>query len=134
MAPSAVQVEIPVEIYERARQIATSSERTVESVLIEGLALLFGTLTEIDMRPEVLEEYSDERLWAIVYQRLARPQDARLRELVTFGEERQLTADEQEEMEALIDIVDHQMLLRSEALLLLKQRGHLIESHLKIGA
>jgi len=30
-------------------------------------------------------------------------------------------------MERLIDLVDHQMLLRSEALLLLKQRGHDIE-------
>jgi hypothetical protein len=37
-------------------------------------------------------------------------------------------------MERLIDLVDHQMLLRSEALLLLKHRGHNVEKQLKLGA
>jgi hypothetical protein len=71
-----------------------------------------------------IQYYADEQLWAIVHQRLAWPQDARLRELIALGKQRQITEDEKAEMERLIDLVDHQMLLRSEALLLLKQRGH----------
>jgi len=74
------------------------------------------------------QQYTDDELWAVVNQRLTQKQDTRLRELIALGKQGQLTADEQTEMERLIDLVDHQMLLRSEALLLLQQRGHGIDS------
>jgi hypothetical protein len=124
----------PREIYERAQQIARASNRSVESVLLDGLALLFGTLPDADVSPDALKDYSDEQLWAVVHQRLAWPQDTRLHELVTLGKRDQLTSDEQAETERLIQLVDHQMLLRSQGLLLLKQRGHDVEMQLKLGA
>ena len=133
MSQSPIQLEIPEEISERARQIASESERSVESVLIDGLALLFGISVDREMSPDVLAEFSNEQLWAVVHRRLTWPQDARLRELVVLGEEQRLSTGEQAELEDLIDTVDHQMLLRSEALLLLKKRGHNIEKHLKLG-
>ena len=134
MSRPSIQLKIPEEISERAREIASESQRSVESVLIDGLALLFGISLERDMSPDALKSFSDEQLWAVVHRRLAWPQHARLRELVILGEEQRLSADEQAEMEDLIGTVDHQMLLRSEALLLLKRRGHNIEKHLKLGA
>jgi hypothetical protein len=103
-------------------------------VLLDGLTLLFGALPDAGISPDVLKGYSDEQLWAIVHQRLAWPQDTRLRELIAFGKQGQITGDEKAEMERLIDLVDHQMLLRSEALLLLKRRGHDVEKQLKLGA
>jgi len=127
MGQSTVELQIPAEIYERARQIASDSNRSLESVLLDGLALLFGDLPDTSLSPDALKDYTDEQLWAIVHQRLAWPQDARLRELIALGKQGQITEDEKAEMERLIDLVDHQMLLRSEALLLLKQRGHDIE-------
>ena len=51
-----------------------------------------------------------------------------------LGQLGQVTDEEISEMEALIDLVDHQMLLRSEALLLLKQRGHDVGKLLKLEA
>ena len=128
MSQPTVELQIPVEIYERARAIASNSGRSVESVLLDGLTLLFGAL------PDLLKDYSDEQLWAVVYRRLAWPQDARLRELIALGKRGQITVEEKTEMEELIALVDHQMLLRSEALLMLKQRGHPIEKQLKLGA
>jgi hypothetical protein len=74
-----------------------------------------------------LSTSDDEQLWAVVDQRLAEPQDTRLRELIALGKQGQITSDEKAEMEDLINLVDHQMLLRSEALLLLKQRGYNVE-------
>ncbi len=71
-----------------------------------------------------LQQYTDDELWSVVDQRLTQEQDARLRQLIALGKQGQLAADEQAEMERLVDLVDHQMLLRSEALLLLQQRGH----------
>ena len=77
-----------------------------------------------------LQHYTDDELWAVVNQRLTQEQDTRLRELIALGKQGQLTMDEQAEMERLVDLVDHQMLLRSEALLLLQQRGHDIDTYL----
>lgn len=134
MGQARIELKIPPEIYERARQIASESNRSVESVLLDGLTLLFGALPDTGISPDELRTYSDEQLWAVVYQRLAWPQDTRLRELMALGKQGQITSDEQAEMEGLIDLVDHQMLLRSEALLLLKQRGYDVEKQLKLGA
>jgi hypothetical protein len=129
-----VKLQIPPEIYQRARRIATENNRSVESVLLDGLTLLFGDLPDTSVQPNTLKNYSDEQLWAVIHQRLAWPQDTRLRELIAMGKQGQLSDDEQVEMERLIDLVDHHMLLRSEALLLLQQRGHDVESRLKLGA
>jgi hypothetical protein len=45
-----------------------------------------------------------------------------------------LNVNEQTELEQLVSLVDHYMLLRSEALLLLKQHGQNIDTYLKLGA
>ena len=132
--PSSIELQIPAEIIERARQIARDSNRSVESVLLEGLSLLFGGPADTHISLEDLKVYSDEQLWAVVHNRLAWPQDTRLRELMALGKQGQITAEEAEELERLIGLVDHQMLLRSEALLLLKRRGHNVEQRLKLGA
>jgi len=71
-------------------------------------------------------------LWAVVNQRLTTEQDIRLRQLIALGKQGQLSVDEQAEMERLVDLVDHQMLLRSEALLLLQQRRHDIRQMLDL--
>jgi len=134
MSQSTIELQIPAEIVERAQQIAKNNNRSVESILLDGLSLLFGTLPDTDISTDTLKNYSDEQLWAVIYQRLALPQDTRLRELIALGKQAQITDDEKAEMERLIDLVDHQMLLRSEALLLLKKRGHDVETTLKLGA
>jgi hypothetical protein len=81
-----------------------------------------------------LKNYTDEQLWALVHQRLTASQDARLRELIALGKVGQITSDEKAEMERLIDLLDHQMLVRSEALLLLKQRGYPVETQLQLSS
>jgi hypothetical protein len=78
-----------------------------------------------------LQNYTDEQLWTVIDQRLTQNQDTRLRELIALGKQGQITSDEKAEMERLIDLVDHQMLLRSEALLLLKQRGYDVDLYLR---
>ncbi len=50
-----------------------------------------------------------------------------------LGKLGQVSDEEIAEMEALVDLVDYQMLMRSEALLLLKHRGHDIGKLLKHG-
>ncbi len=133
MSDANIQLKLPAEILARAVQIADDSERTVEAVLVDGLSLLFGDLSNDNISLEQLKKFSDEQLWAVVHQRLAWPQDTRLRELAALGDHGKITIDELEEMDALIAVVDRQMLLRSEALLLLKRRGHDIGKYLQAG-
>ena len=134
MSEASFHLDIPEPVLKRARQIARENEQSVETVLIESLNLLFGNFDERILSPDALKHYSDEHLWAIVHQRLAWPQDSRLRELAALGDQGQISAAELDEMGGLIELVDHQMLLRSEALLLLKQRGCDIQRYLRLGA
>ncbi|MCY3781190.1 MAG: hypothetical protein OXG78_12830 [Chloroflexi bacterium] len=134
MSEALYRLDIPELTLNRMRQIARENEQSVEAVLIESLNLLYGDFSEEDLSPEALKEYSDEQLVAIVHRRLAWPQNARLRELAALGDEGEISAEELDEMEGLIEVVDYQMLLRSEALLLLKQHGCDIQKHLRLGA
>ncbi len=132
MTQSPILLQLPDELYERLREIADYSHRPVESVLIDSLTLLFGNLPTIN--PQELTNFSDEQLWALVHRPIAWPQDVRLRELSDLGKHGALSVDEQSELETLIDAYDQYVLLRSQALLLLKQRGHDVEKRLKLGA
>ena len=134
MSEAGYRLDIPEPVLRRARQIARENEQSVETVLIESLNLLFGNTVDMDLSPVDLKDYSDEQLWAIVHQRLAWPQDSRLRELAALGDRAQISPEELDEMDDLIELVDYQMLLRSEALLLLKQRGCDIHKYLRLGA
>jgi hypothetical protein len=135
MSQQSVLLQMPEELYERVRRIAEDSDRPVENVLLDSIALLFGELPPDDeLTPQLLGTFSDEQLWAIVYRSLAWPQDTRLRELTALGKRGSLSDEEQTEMERLVDGVDRYVLLRSQALLLLKQRGYDVERRLKLGA
>lgn len=80
-----------------------------------------------------MSQYSDEQLWGVVNQRLSRSQSLRLRELSKRNKQGILSASEQIELNSIIDMVDRYMLARSEALLLLQQRGHDVRSYFKLG-
>jgi hypothetical protein len=135
MGEQSVVINLPNELYDRIRRAAADRNRPIEIVLLESLALMFGNLP---LNPEAmidgLNEYSDEQLWAIVYQRLAWPEEARLKQLVALGKQQGLSADEQAELERLLDLVDGYTLLRSQVIALLKARGHDVEGRLKLSA
>jgi len=128
-----VLLQLPEELYERVRQLAEDSQRPLENVLLDSLALLFNDLPD-DLNPAALNAFSDEQLWALVYRPFALAQDARLRELTALGKAGYLSDEEQSEMERLIEQVDQYVLVRSQALVLLKQRGYDVEQRLKSAA
>ncbi|MCY3915802.1 MAG: hypothetical protein OXG49_07295 [Chloroflexi bacterium] len=96
----------------------------------EGLALLFGNDSIAEYLLDRLSDCTDEQLWALIYQRLTQSQDYRMRELLDRGTEGRITKQENMELNYYVDLVDRQMLLRSRALLLLKERGHDIDIYL----
>jgi len=132
MGEKSVTLHLPDELYESVQEVAEASERPLEDVLLESIGVLFRRpSSDLNAMLAELANYSDSQLWAVVYRRLPWPQSLRLRELNAKG---QLDDAERHELEQLIDLVDRYMLLRSEALLLLKQRGQDVDTYLKMGA
>ena len=133
MSQQPVLLNLPDELYERIQQIAEESQRSVEAVMLESLDLLFSQKSpndDLDTMLTALSKYTDEELWALVHRRMAWSQSMRLHELSDKGKRGILPAQEQRELDGLLAQVDRDMLLRSEALLLLKQRGHHLEPYL----
>ncbi len=134
MNGSTIELEIPEDVFEQASDIARCGNRSVESVLQDGLSFLFGAIADVAVSPDSLIDFSDEQLWEVVHRRLSWSQDSRLRMLMALGKEGRLTEQEIQELEHLVAVVDRQMLLRTKALVLMKQRGHDIEEYLELGA
>ncbi len=130
MKRSTVELEIAPEIEDHVRVIAEGENCSIESILQEGLALLFGGDSIVEYQLDRLNNCTDEQLWALIHQRLTRAQDARMRELLNRGSEGTITEQEKAELTYIIDWVDRQMLLRSRALALLQERGHDIDTYL----
>lgn len=130
-----VSVQIPQHVYERMQQIAQESQRPLETVLLDSLTILYDDQFDLaSLAPDDLSDFSDDQLWALVWRPLTLSVDLRLRELTEIGKRGLLSESESAEIDQLIEAVDHYVLLRSEALLLLKQRGHDVERRLKQGA
>ena len=129
---STVALELPDEIIEEAQDIARGRNLSVESILQDGLVMVFGKAADSDVCADILEDFSDEQLWEIVNRRMPWAQDSRLRELSARGNEGNLAENEHRELEDLLAELDRQILLRSRALLQMKRRGLNVDSYLGI--
>ena len=109
-----VAVHIPGSTFERIQKIAYNSDESPEIMLSAIITMVY----------ERFENLSDEELWEKVHQPLAYKVDTRLRQLTEMGKARDLSAEEQVELEGLIKEYDSYVLRRSKAMLLLKERGH----------
>ena len=136
MPKKSITLDLPDDLYEHVRQVAEYSQRPVERVVLESMQLLFApppASTDVATCLAALSHYADEQLWAVVYQRLAWLQSHRLQELSAQKTLGTLSDAEQRDLDTLLALNDRAMLLRSEALLLLKNRGYDIEAYLKRG-
>lgn len=126
----AMSIEVPHELYERIQRVAYHASTSEEMALIEGMPWLYTVLPpDIEASLKKLPGLSNIQLWAVVYQRLTPPDKARLTELSTLNKAAPLMPADQEELNGLLQLVDYQMLLRSEALVILKGRGQDIEAY-----
>lgn len=135
MAERTVTLHIPDELYKQVEKAARASERAVENVLLDSITLFVNypqTTQQLDKWVEQLSGYTDAQLWNVVYHRLAENDALRLSELSDKNKQGTLNPQENDELTNLINMVDRDMLLRSEALLLLQQRGHDVDAYLKL--
>jgi len=132
MSQNPITLYLPEDVYENVRRLAEESNRPVETVLLESMDLLFGDMTT-HIPLSVLSRYTDAQLWTLVHRRLSSAQLIRRDELDEKGKTGRLSAEEEREIDQLVQSSDQLMLLRSKALRILQNRGHDITGYLGMG-
>jgi hypothetical protein len=139
MATKPVTLHLPENLYELYRQKAEQAQRSVEDELLEAVStaapadeLNAGLAKEI----ENLKLLNDKALWKTAAQsHLTSAQAKKLAQLNRKQQQlpsAQLSAEEAQLKQELLDQYEHHLLIRSQALLLLKERGFDISSLLKV--
>lgn len=134
MGLKSVTVQLSEDVYSAVQEAAQASHRSVEDVLRDSLDIFFSDLAtaDIDTLLNQMSSYTNEQLWAVAYRKLTSAQSLRLDELTAKNKQGNLLEAEQAELDQLLNLIDRHMLLRSEAILLLKRRGQDIESFSKM--
>jgi plasmid stability protein len=129
------QLSIPDDLYERLKQRAEAAHQTVQAQLVQTLSAGLESEQEApgDV-PEMLEamtHLSDEALWDAARNPLAREATEKLRRSRHKRSKHGLSLEDWQRQDELLRQYDRGILIRSQALLLLKQRGHDIASLLQ---
>ncbi len=133
MSQKLITLQVSDQLYERVREVAEASDRSAEEVLVESLN--FALQISPDLPPlEALSDYPTVQLWSIVLSRMPDVQWQRLHDLSQKNKWEELTEAEEAELDQLVDLNDKYMLLRSQALVLLQERGEDIRLYLNAGA
>jgi hypothetical protein len=129
MAGQTVILELPEAVYRRAERTARTTERAVESVLVDALHTTLPP--PLDQGPaewreglEVLETLSTSALLQVARERLTAAQVRQYDRLLEKNRQGTLTSRERARLTQLHHVPDRIMLRRARAYILLKWRGH----------
>lgn len=130
MSQQTFTLHLSEDVLKRLRETAKAVNRPIEDVITDSIEVMFSS-PESAISPEELVDFSDAELWGVVHRRLATSVQTRLEELAALGRVHALSPDEEQERDHLMEAYDRYVLLRSHALLLLKQRGHDVDRWLR---
>lgn len=128
--PSAHQVilNLPAPLYQRVRRTAESMRRSVEDVLLDSVATalppLSGIADEVSDDLVNLAFLNDKSLWDVARSTLPAEHHRRMDELLARKGQGQLTEQEQQILDQLVNDYEMLALRRSQAALLLQRRGY----------
>jgi len=132
MVNHSMSVQVPDSLYARLKERAAQAHHTVED---EVLSVLAAAVPREDALPpdvaeavEALEFLDDASLWRAASSRLSSHAGKRLESLNEKGQREGLTDEEQQDRARLVRQYERAMLVRAQAALLLKQRGHDVAS------
>ena len=134
MATDTVTLRLPDDLYRRIEKLASLMGSPMEGIIVRMLASSLPPLPD-DFAPETrdalqrLELLSDDELVAYEKATLFRADYARLTKLRERRANGDITADEQTELERLMQAADTLTLQKAYAAVLLKWRGRARSSH-----
>jgi len=129
MTVQTITLELPKDIFQRLQRVAQATRQPVEEVMFQTIR---GNLPPSidDLPPElrddlaILQNRSDEALWAIARESLPPAQWRRHKHLLRKNQASTLTGAERKELARLRTATDRFVFRRSYALALLKWRGY----------
>ena len=128
MATQRITVNLPENLFERIRQRAEQSQRSVESELIEVVASASPVTAELTSRlTELLSQMAfldDKALLQSAHSNLSKRAQARLQALNYKRQREGLSELEARESSVLLKEYERVTLVRAQALSLLRERGH----------
>jgi len=130
-----INLPLPSQVYKRAQQRAAKRQHSIEDELAEVVTQALAVDDEfvglpLDLAEEVkqLAFLDEQHLWVVAKRAIAEKQSERMETLLHKLHREGLTQNEQQEIQQLQQLAHRVMLLRAEAAVLLKQRGHDIAS------
>ncbi len=117
MAVHAVTLELPDEVYQRARRVAQTTRRPLEEVVFEWIR------PPVQVHLPELEHLPNDELLRAARATLPPQHAHRLQDLLAVQQQRSLSEDEQQEAVALVEQEDFVTPRKARALFLIKQRG-----------
>lgn len=128
MSTQSLTLSIPSPLYEQLRQRAQQSHRSVEEETLEALAT--AVPTEVGLPAEFsevldsLHSLDEAALWETARRRLPEDVSVELEALHSKRSRDGLTEAESRKLDSLVNEYERHMLVRAQAAVLLKQRGH----------
>jgi plasmid stability protein len=128
MTGHSITLRLPTPLYERYRQRAEKTHRSVEAELLEAVTTAAPQEERLpqDLADAIsdLGTLDDNALWHAARQTFPAEASSRLEALHFKRQDEGLTAEEQEIATQLVRQYEQSMLVRAHAAKLLKQRGH----------
>jgi hypothetical protein len=128
MAVQEITLSLPETVYEQIRRAAEKTQRPINDVLVEAVAAVAPTMDSAprNMRSALAQMayLNDAALWQAARATMSVEQRERLEALHDEQQRRKLTSEEQAEEQSLLELYRETLLVRTQAVVLLKQRGY----------
>jgi plasmid stability protein len=128
MTLQTVKVRLPDVLYQQIERRARRLHRSVEDELVAVVSATLPTLDDLpsDIADDVaqLAFLTDDELWRTARATLTPDESERMQALLLKRQREGLTSSERQEAEHLLHRYDRTMLIRAQAAVLLKERGH----------
>lgn len=123
-----ITLTLPEELSARVRQIAETTSRPVEQIVLDhlkGLSLPLPALPPDEQAElDALHLLSDDALRTIAREQMPEEAQRRARQLLAQNSRRKLPRAEADELAGLVERADRVMLRKAEAASILRQRGY----------
>ncbi len=121
-------ITLPEKIYQRVSQRSRLAQRSVAdevaAIVADSVAEAVSLPADMEAELSQLRFLNDAELWRAAQMKATDEENERMQQLVEIQQREGLTPAEQQEAEQLSRFFNRIMLVRAEAAVLLKNRGH----------
>jgi hypothetical protein len=128
MLEKTITVTLPEATVHRLEQAAEKSHRSLDEILATTIDTVLAISPQLANEWAAMHLLSDDALWQATQPVLTQLEQDRLHELNHVAGERDLTEPEKQEQLDLLEVYQQSIVRRSQAIAILKLRGHSISA------